>query len=565
MLVELVIEHYAVIEQLRVRFHPGLNLLTGETGSGKSIVVDALGLLLGGRASAESVRTGAERARISGIFEAPQSRALRELLEAAGLECEDGEILVEREVLANGKSRAFLGSRPVTAALLKDVAPYLADIHGQHDQQRLFSDDAQRELLDEYAGHADTLAEIAEVFSRWRACGAELEALEKAEQERLRLADLWSFQRREIEAASLVAGQVQALEQERLVLQNVVRLQEAATTAYSALYDSPESAFAAVRSAIRRLDEICRIDASLTETLETLKPAEIVIDEASHTIRDYLSRLEADPSRLEEVEARLAMIEKLKRKYGRGVEEILAYLEEVRANLDAAESADQRREELRAARERFAGEYQRLAERVSSQRREAARELARKVESELATLAMEGSVFRIELKSAAWSAHGADTVSFLVSPNAGEEPRAIEKVASGGEISRIALALKTTIATAVHTRREKRRAATTRTLVFDEVDAGIGGRAAETVGRRLKQLASSDQVLCVTHLPQMASFADHHFRVEKREADGRTTASIEELDAEARVREIGRMLSGEKLTPEALRHAEQLIKLGRTQ
>ena len=176
MLVELVIENYAVIEQLRVRFHPGLNLLTGETGSGKSIVVDALGLLLGGRASAESVRTGAERARISGIFEAPQSRALRELLEAAGLACEDGELLVEREVLANGKSRAFLGSRPVTAALLKDVAPYLADIHGQHDQQRLFSDDAQRELLDEYAGHADTLAEISEVFSRWRACGAELEA-----------------------------------------------------------------------------------------------------------------------------------------------------------------------------------------------------------------------------------------------------------------------------------------------------------------------------------------------------------------------------------------------------
>jgi DNA repair protein RecN (Recombination protein N) len=286
MLVELVIENYAVIEQLRVRFHPGLNLLTGETGSGKSIVVGALGLLLGGRASAESVRTGAERARISGIFEAPQSRALRELLEDAGLACEDGELLVEREVLANGKSRAFFGSRPVTAALLRDVAPHLADIHGQHDQQRLFSDDAQRELLDEYAGHADRLAEIAEVFSRWRACGTELEALERAEQERLRLADLWSFQRREIEAASLAAGQDQALQQERRVLQNVARLQEAATTAYSALYDSPESAFAAVRSAIRRLDEICRIYASLAETLEALKPAEIAIDEASHTIRD---------------------------------------------------------------------------------------------------------------------------------------------------------------------------------------------------------------------------------------------------------------------------------------
>jgi DNA repair protein RecN (Recombination protein N) len=562
MLVELVIENYAVIEQLRVRFHSGLNLLTGETGSGKSIVVDALGLLLGGRASAESVRTGAERARISGMFEAPQHRAFRELLDQAGLECEDGELLVEREVFANGKSRAFLASRPVTAALLKEIAPHLADIHGQHDQQRLFAEDAQRELLDDYAGHAEALAGIAEVYGQWRACGAELEALEKAEQERLRLADLWSFQRREIEAASLTAGEDQAIEQERRVLQNVARLEEAATTAYSALYDSSESAFATVRTAIRRLEEICRIDPTLAEALETLKPAEIAIDEASHTLRDYLSRLEADPGRLEEIEARLAMIEKLKRKYGRSVEEILAYLEEVRASLGAAESADQRREELRATRERLAAEYQKLAGRLSAQRREAARKLARNVEIELATLAMDGCVFRVEINSAPWSAYGADTVNFLVSPNAGEEPRAIEKVASGGEISRIALALKTTIAAAVRASRRIRSAAATRTLVFDEVDAGIGGRAAETVGRRLKQLAASDQVLCVTHLPQMASFADHHFRVEKRESEGRTTASIEELDATARIREIGRMLSGEKLTQEALRHAEQLIKLG---
>jgi len=562
MLVELVIENYAVIEQLRVRFHAGLNLLTGETGSGKSIVVDALGLLLGGRASADSVRTGAERARISGIFEAPRSRALAEVLEQAGIECEDGELLVEREVYANGKSRAFLSSRPVTAALLKEVAPHLADIHGQHDQQRLFAEDAQRELLDEYAGDAEALSEIAEVYGQWRAAGAELEALEKAEQERLRLADLWSFQRREIEAASLTAGEDQAMEQERRVLQNVARLEEAATTAYAALYDSPESAFAAVRTAIRRLEEICRIDASLAEALETLKPAEIAIDEASHTLRDYLSRLEADPNRLEEIETRLALIEKLKRKYGRSVEEIIAYLDEVKANLDAAESADQKRDELRATRERLAAQYQKLAEALSNRRREAARKLARKVESELATLAMEGSVFRIEIQSAPWSAQGADAVSFLVSPNAGEEPRAIEKVASGGEISRIALALKTIIAAAVRTSREKRRASVARTLVFDEVDAGIGGRAAETVGRRLKQLAASDQVLCVTHLAQMASFADHHFRVEKHEADGRTTASIEELDDASRVREIGRMLSGERLTNEALRHAEQLIKLG---
>ena len=271
MLVELVVENYAVIERVRVRFHDGLNLLTGETGSGKSMVVDALGLLFGGRASAEMIRTGEERARISGIFELPDDARLRALLEQSGIEFEDHELIVEREILAGGKSRAFAGSRPVTATLLRDLAPLLGDIHGQHDQQRLFDAGAQLEMLDAFARHQQLLAEVADLYRRWRACASELEALDRREQENLRLADLWSFQRREIDAAHLKPGEDAALESERRVLQNVARLQELATAAYESLYDSEGSADARLRQATRRLEELSRIDPALNESRAALQ------------------------------------------------------------------------------------------------------------------------------------------------------------------------------------------------------------------------------------------------------------------------------------------------------
>jgi DNA repair protein RecN (Recombination protein N) len=271
-------------------------------------------------------------------------------------------------------------------------------------------------------------------------------------------------------------------------------------------------------------------------------------------LRDYLAKLEADPDRLEDVETRLAVIDRLKRKYGNSVEEILAFFDDVRAKLTTVESATERRAAIEKERARLAGRYETLAADLSARRAEAARKLEKQVEAELKSLAMERTVFRVELSAAEWSERGADAVRFLVSPNVGEEPRPLEKVASGGELSRIALALKTCISAAA-----KKTAAVARTLVFDEVDAGIGGAAAESVGRRLKRLAASNQVLCVTHLAQIAGFADHHYAVEKREARGRTVAEIDELEGEARTREIGRMLSG-RVTPEALKHAEQLLK-----
>ena len=557
MLLELVVENYAVFERVRVRFERGLNLLTGETGSGKSIVVDALGLLFGERASQETVRTGAARARISGVFEVPREKAFQRMLEAAGIEAEDGELLLEREISSEGKSRAFAGSRPITVGLLRDMAPFLGDIHGQHDQQMLFAPATQLELLDAFAAGGDLLAPLAEIFRQWRGATRELEELERGEQEKLRLLDLWSFQRKEIESVAPQAGEEAALEQERRVLQNTARLEEAATTAYAALYDAPESALAQLRVALRRLEELLRIDPRLAGAREGLAGAAIPLEEASYALRDYLSHLEANPARLEEVEARLAALDKLRRKYGGNAEEVLAFLAHVRAQIESVETAGERKTALARERDRLAAEYQEAAGALSARRKEAARKLEKKVEAELASLAMERTRFQVVLEAAEWSETGSDAARFLVSPNLGEEPRPLEKVASGGEISRIALALKTCIAAA-----GRRTQGISVTLVFDEVDAGVGGRAAETVGRRLKQLATSCQVLCVTHLPQIAGFADHHFYVQKKESAGRTVAEIDQLTGDARTREIGRMLSGERLTPEALKHAEQLIKTG---
>ncbi|MGD0669054.1 MAG: DNA repair protein RecN [Bryobacteraceae bacterium] len=557
MLLLLVVENYAVVERLRVRFHPGLNLLTGETGSGKSIVVDALGLLLGGRASPDMIRTGEPQARVAGIFDVRDNAAVRGILEPAGLETEDGELLIEREILAGGKSRAFVGSRPVAAALLRELAPCLADIHGQHEQQLLFSADAQRDLLDAFAGNAELAGQAAERYRGWRAAAAGLEELESSEQEKLRALDLWTFQRREIESATVAPDEDVALERERRVLQNVQRLEEAAATAYASLYDSPESALALTRQAARRVDELCRIDPSLEGLREHLKAADLSLQEAAYGLRDYLSRLEANPQRLEEVEARLAALDRLKRKYGASLAAVLEFLEEVRRQIAAVENAGERMEELRREQARLAAEFEKQAAELTQRRTAAARKLEKRVVAELAPLGMEHVVFRVELAAAPWSEHGADGVAFLVSANPGEEPRPLEKVASGGEISRIALALKTCLAGA----RRAGDAGAQRTLVFDEVDAGVGGGAAEGIGRRLKRLGTSAQVLCVTHLPQIASFADHHYRVDKQEVRGRTVATVEELDAAGRTREIGRMLSGQTLTPEALKHAAQLIKL----
>ena len=505
MLHELIVENYAVVDRLRVRFHPGLNLLTGETGSGKSIVVDALGLLLGGRASADMIRSGRDRARVSGVFETPE-RAAKVLLQA-GFESDEAELLLDREILSNGKSRVYVNNRPATVALLRELASYLGDIHGQHDQQLPFDPAAQLSMLDSFAGARDCRVRVRELYQAWRRTSGQIAELEGADQEKLRLLDLWQFQRHEIEAAELQSGEDTNLDAERRVQQNAGRLMETAGAAYESLYEAPDSVTATVRSVAKKLDELARIDDSMLPVRQALEPALLAVEDVSYSLRDYLAKVE------------------LKR-------------------------------DLAAA----AREYEQASGQLTALRRKAAQELARRVEAELKPLAMERTVFRIEIESAAWSETGADRVSFLVSPNAGEAPKAMEKIASGGELSRIALALKTCL---VGSRGGGSGAASVRTLVFDEIDTGIGGRAAEGVARRLKTLAAENQVLCVTHLAQIACFADHHYRVGKFEREGRTVAEIEELDSAGSTEEIGRMLSGQNLTPEAMRNAAELIRAAR--
>lgn len=554
MLVELTVENFAVVERLRLRLHPGFNALTGETGSGKSLVVDALSLLFGGRASAEMIRTGAPRAFVSGLFALPSDPRLQALLTAAGLEPEDGELLIERELLPGGKSRAFAASRPVTVALLREIAPFLGDIHGQHDQQKLFSSDAQRELLDEAWRSAPALERTAQAHAHWHEALRALADLQRAEQEQLRLADLWRLQCSEIEPLELQPGEDTELENQRRVLKNVTRLAENVTAAYNSLSEDQHSAAAQLSVALRRLEEIAPIDDQLGVLVDSLTPARIAVQDAAHELRHYLGALEADPARLEEVEARLARIEKLKRKYGNSIPDILAFAAEARARLDAVSSAGERRAALERQAAEFESAFLQEAKNVTMMREKAAKTLQKQLESELSALAMKGARFRVLREPSPPSPHGVDSITFLLSANSGEEPKPLDKIASGGELSRIALGLKTCL-------QQDTVSSAGRTLVFDEVDAGVGGAAGEAVGRRLQALAAAgNQVLCVTHLAQIAGLADHHFSVSKRDTRGRTTVEVDELAADARVSEIARMLSGEQISVEARKHAEKILK-----
>ncbi len=576
MLHELNIENYAVVDKLRVRFHDGLNLLTGETGSGKSIVVDALSLLLGARATADVIRPNCAKARVAGIFEAAQTPELRRLLEQTGLELEHGELIVEREVLEGGKSRAYVNGRVVTLAVLRELGAALGDIHGQHEQQSLFSTRTQLEMLDAFAQTSEAAAKVAATYHRWRECEKRLAGLRSDEQEKRRQLDLYRFQLREIGEASLELDEELQLEQERRLLGNLERVQQSAAAAYELLYDSSRSVAGQLKAARGSLEELLRFDAHFAPMIETLESARAGIEDAAFEIRGYLDRLEANPERLEQIEDRLALIHKLKRKYGGSLEQVLAHREQARVRVEELESSDATIESIEKEQRALAEEFERLAEMLSSRRRKAAARLEAQVDRELASLEMQQARFRVafgpvEAGPRGWSANGVDQVAFLVSANPGQPPRALAQVASGGELSRITLALKTCLVPNRPSRAKPPGRPASRpahrppplTLVFDEIDAGVGGRVAEALGRRLKTLAASHQVLCVTHLSQIAAFADAHYFVEKYEKEGTTFASVVELAEDERVAELARMLSGATITTAAKEHARQILKSNR--
>jgi DNA repair protein RecN (Recombination protein N) len=560
MLVELRAENYAVIDHAIAVFGPGLNLLTGETGAGKSILVDALALLMGGKSSAEVVRHGADKAVVSCVFEA--TAGAETILEENGIDAEGHEIILRREILSTGKGRVFVNNQPATVAVLKQLAPELALVHAQNETLTSFDQAQQRILLDRFAGISTE--EVSEAYTNWRSAEAKLSELVEGEQDRLRMVDLWSYQRQEIEAARLEAGEDEALETEKRVLANAERLYAAAMSAFDQLYEGGASAEAALRSAVRNIEELARYDSRFAETAQQLQSARATVSDASGSLRDYAEGINASPERLAAIEDRLAALDRLKRKYGHTVAEVIAFGQEVAARLAEVEDKDEILNTLRADREAAVGAYQSAAGSLHDQRRAAAGKLAKLAEAQINSLAMKVR-FEIRVhageKETCWTSAGWDTVEYQIATNPGEPLKRLDEIASGGEMSRVMLALKVSVEEGAA--RPKKKSATPRTLVFDEIDIGIGGRAAEAVGSKLKALSRGQQVLCVTHLPQIAAFADQHFLIDKREADGRTKTQIRLLDDRARTHEVARMLSGAKVTDTSLQHAGQMIAASR--
>lgn len=557
MLLELRIENYAVIDNLAVEFASGLNLLTGETGAGKSIIIDALSLLLGDRASGDVIRHGTEKAVVSGVFEA-ESKSLERILAENGIDPEGSQVIIKREVTAGGKGRVFVNNQPATVALLKLLAPALASIHAQNENILSFDAEARLALLDAYSGNDSALEQVEQRFEEWSAIRRQMTELERDEQDRLRMVDLWSFQKKEIEATRLEPGEDQKLETEKRVLANAEKLHMAAAACFDLLYDSESSVAAHLALTRKHLEELTRFDGKFNEALSSLESAKLTVEDISTTVRDYADAIDASPERLAQVEDRLALFDRLKRKYGSTVDEIIAYGEDVARKLNEVENREEIIAGLKKQLAAAAESYLAAARTISRRRYTAARELQKLVEAEINQLAMK-SQFKIEVSGsdepANWTRSGFDDLAYLISTNPGEPLKPVEQIASGGELSRVMLALKSTVEAG-----KKTKGGTQKTLVFDEIDSGIGGRAAEAVGKKLKSLARANQVLCITHLPQIASFADHHYLIDKKEVSGRTRTSVRLLTSEQRTEEIARMLSGAKLTETSRQHAEQLLK-----
>jgi len=561
MLLELRAENYAVIDRAEASFGRGLNLLTGETGAGKSILIDALALLLGGKASADGVRHGTDRAVVSCVFEATPG-ALAVLAEN-GLDADaDGDgVLLRREIAANGKGRVFVNNQAATVGVLRLLAPELALVHAQGETLGSFDQAQQRILLDRFGEVSAAATALA--YAAWAQTSERLRSLVEDEQDRLRMADMWRFQLREIAQAELVGPDEDAeLEAEKRVLANAERLYAAAMGAYDVLYEAESSAETALGQALKFVEELAKFEPKFAEVVKELAAAKATVEDVSATVRDFSENVQAGPDRLEEIEGRLALLDRLKRKYGSTLPEVIAFGEDAEQQLAEVENRDAILADLKAEEARLAAGYEKAAAELTAHRTEAAGRLAKAAEREINDLAMQvrfAVTVEAQRERASWSAHGWDEVGFLIATNAGEPLKPLDEIASGGEMSRVMLALKVAVEGSVASRGGKKKAVLPRTLVFDEIDIGIGGRAAEAVGQKLKALAATQQVICVTHLPQIAAFADQHFLIEKSEAQGRTQTAIRQMTEEDRVREIARMLSGAVLTETSLRHAESML------
>jgi DNA repair protein RecN (Recombination protein N) len=569
-LLELEIENLALIEKLHLALTPGLNILTGETGAGKSILIDAIGLVLGARASTDFIRAGADQARVTALFQLPALPALDEALQEAGIELDENrQLLISRELNASGKSICRINGRLATVSLLRSLGQQLVDIHGQHEHQSLLRPESHITYLDSYGD--EELSKLRQLvqdcYHTYRFLQKKLANLEEEARETAQKLDFYSFQRAEIAAAKLAAGEEEKLLAQRDILRHTERLFQLCGDSYRLLYGDElggSSVLDSLGQVVGWLQQAAAIDGQIGPLYEGLESISFQIEEIAREIRSYLEGLELNPGSLEEVEERLYVISELKRKYGNSIEEILAYYDWLEKEIDALEQHRVDRKELEEKYTAIKKELAAHAQRLSQARMALAKELEEDIRRELAYLGMEKTIFSVSIsqqedkkgidlgeKRLAVTKNGIDQVEFLLAPNPGEPPKPLSRIASGGELSRIMLALKTVLS-AVDT---------VPTMIFDEIDAGIGGRTAQAVAERLAALGRTRQVLCVTHLPQIATMADSHYHIKKEVVEGRTYTRVRRLAEGEQVEELARMQGGAKVTETTRKHAREMLRL----
>ncbi|MFQ5642286.1 MAG: DNA repair protein RecN [Thiogranum sp.] len=554
MLLSLHIRDFAIIDELEIEMRPGTTALTGETGAGKSILLDALGLLLGDRADAGSVRHGAERADISASFDISAIDSARNWLRAQSLDLDD-ECQLRRVVMREGRSRGYINGSPVPAQSLRELGEHLVDIHGQHEHQSLMKRDLQRQLLDNHGNHDRLLAELAGIHHDWKQTDAEIEAITGAGRDRDSRLEFLRFQLQELDELAPRAGEVEQLHEEHRRLSNAGQLLETCERHINRLYDDEHSAQSVISHALVDLEQLARIDPSLGEAGELINSALIQLEEGSNQLRACRDRLELDPQRLQWVEQRLDALHRVAGKHHIKAEILDEFKTRLGEELAALEQADERLQALEDKREQLVTHYDKRARQLTRKRKKTAAQLSAQVTDDMQTLGMNGGKFLIEVTEAGnerLSPHGRDHIEFLVSANPGQPPRTLAKVASGGELSRISLAIQVSAAAATRIP----------TLIFDEVDSGIGGAIAETVGKQLQTLGKHHQVLCVTHLPQVAAQAHQHLRVSKLTGNKTTRTRIQTLGEDERTEEIARMLGGKKITASTREHAREMLQSG---
>jgi DNA repair protein RecN (Recombination protein N) len=554
MLLELRIKHFAIIDELNLSFSKGLNILTGETGAGKSIILNGVHLLLGDKSTEEWIRSPEEEASVEALFDISGNREVKEKIEDKGLYLqgagEENSLLIRRVISRSSRGKVFINGNMATLGVLSEVGEGLLSVYGQHEHQTLQRVETHIDILDEFGGLLDLREGFQKQYQEFVSLCEEAERIRGEKERRAKERELMVFQSREIGASGIQIGEEESLKEERTILTHAKKLMDFAHLSEETIYSEEGSAIERIQRILNQGREMAAIDPSLSQPLKVLESTLIQLEETALALRDYSKRVEINPMRLDEIESRLEEIDRLKRKYGSTIEAILSLRHRIDEALKSFTSEEERLSQLETDLEPLRQRMNEMGKSLSGERKRAALELKKSIERELNSLGMRKTVFRIQIDSLPLSVKGVDRVEFLISPNVGEEVKPMAKIASGGELSRIMLAMKRILA----------KVGGRQVLIFDEVDSGIGGAMAEVVGKKLRELSRHHQVICVTHLPQIACFADQHHSVRKETKAGRTITLVDRLNEEAIVDEIARMLGGVKITEKTRAHAKEMIQ-----